>query len=398
MRHPTLLRAAVVALAVLMTAAPLDAQILRRARDAATRATEREVAKKVDETVTNAVTCVLGDRACAEKARSEGKEVELVDASGERVESAFVNFDFVPGERLLFADDFRADVVGDFPRRLEFVNGNLELAEWRGTRWLRGTSWPSTFTIPLPETLPERFTIEMEVVPGQDGRAMEIYFSEKPRHHVEARYFQGSLAGSIREGSNAVAEGRTADKVEAGTPFTLRVMADGRYVKVYVAGTRVANVPNAEIGRANAIRIELAGSTEHAGFVRNVRVAAGGRKLYDALNESGRVATQGIYFDTNSDAIRPESAPTLAEIAQMLKEHPDLRIAIEGHTDSTGDAAANRTLSERRAAAVRQALVEEHGIDTKRLESRGLGATIPAANNDTPEGRQQNRRVELVRI
>jgi OmpA-OmpF porin, OOP family len=175
-------------------------------------------------------------------------------------------------------------------------------------------------------------------------------------------------------------------------------MAEGKYVKVYMNSVRVANVPNAELGRANRIVVEFDGTAEHPAFFRNFRVAAGGRKLYDALAAEGRVATQGIYFDTGSDRLRPESSPTLKEIATMLKEHADLRLAIEGHTDNVGQASANQTLSEARAAAVRKHLVESYGVDASRLESRGLGATKPVGPNDTSEGRQSNRRVELVRL
>ena len=128
-----------------------------------------------------------------------------------------------------------------------------------------------------------------------------------------------------------------------------------------------------------------------------VRIATGGRDLYESLTRDGRVATQGILFSTNSDVIRPESTPTLKEIGEMLRAHPELQLQIEGHTDSDGDDAYNLELSGRRAAAVRIYLVEAFGIDAGRLETSGFGESKPAADNATPEGRQQNRRVELVR-
>jgi outer membrane protein OmpA-like peptidoglycan-associated protein len=124
---------------------------------------------------------------------------------------------------------------------------------------------------------------------------------------------------------------------------------------------------------------------------------AGGRNLYDALAEKGRVATQGIYFDTGSDRLRPESTPTLKEIAAMLEEHPELSLTIEGHTDNVGAAAVNQALSEKRAAAVRQYLIDSKGIAAGRISAAGFGATKPSMANDTPEGRQNNRRVELVK-
>jgi OmpA-OmpF porin, OOP family len=179
-----------------------------------------------------------------------------------------------------------------------------------------------------------------------------------------------------------------------------RIMVDGKYTKVYMNGVRVANAPNADLGRSNKLQFWVPGYDSdgvQATLVGPIRIAAGGKKLYDALAEKGRVATQGIYFDTGSDAIRQESAPTLKEIGTMLKEHPELKLTIEGHTDNVGKAESNQTLSEKRAAAVRQYLIDNYQVDGARLEAKGLGQTKPIGANDTAEGRQQNRRVELVK-
>ena len=81
----------------------------------------------------------------------------------------------------------------------------------------------------------------------------------------------------------------------------------------------------------------------------------------------------------------------------MLKEHPELALTIEGHTDNVGKPESNQALSEKRAAAVRQYLVDNYQIDGARLQAKGLGQTKPVGGNDTAEGRQQNRRVELVK-
>jgi outer membrane protein OmpA-like peptidoglycan-associated protein len=132
-------------------------------------------------------------------------------------------------------------------------------------------------------------------------------------------------------------------------------------------------------------------------MIGDVRIAAGGRKLYDALAEKGAVATQGVLFATASAEVRPESGPTLKEIAAMLAEHPELKLTIEGHTDNAGDAAANQALSQARAEAVRQALVDGYKVDGARLVAQGFGASKPAGANTTPEGRAANRRVELVK-
>jgi len=179
----------------------------------------------------------------------------------------------------------------------------------------------------------------------------------------------------------------------------IAISVDGQHVKAYANEKRVFNAPNANLGRSNKIFINMNGwSAELPRMIANVRVAAGGKKLYDALAEKGRVATQGVLFDTGSDRIRPESTPTLKEIGTMLKEHPDLNLMIEGHTDNVGAAASNQSLSEKRAEAVRQHLIKTYGVDESRLQAKGYGTSKAATTNDTPEGRQQNRRVELVKL
>ena len=105
-----------------------------------------------------------------------------------------------------------------------------------------------------------------------------------------------------------------------------------------------------------------------------------------------------LVAELGADSLSMYVNKTLKEIGEMLQERGDLRIAIEGHTDNVGDAGANQQLSERRAAAVKAYLEREFGVTGTRLEARGMGASQPAADNGTPEGRQQNRRVELVQL
>jgi outer membrane protein OmpA-like peptidoglycan-associated protein len=136
-----------------------------------------------------------------------------------------------------------------------------------------------------------------------------------------------------------------------------------------------------------------------AGFsVRYSKVSfPSGGKLEQQLASDQRVDVYGIYFDVNSDRIRPESDPVLREVADALQRNPQWQVTIDGHTDSIGSAQANMDLSRRRSEAVRAALVERYGIAAARLSTRGYGATLPKDTNETPEGRARNRRVELVR-
>jgi OOP family OmpA-OmpF porin len=115
-----------------------------------------------------------------------------------------------------------------------------------------------------------------------------------------------------------------------------------------------------------------------------------------AIRESGRVALYGIYFDSGKAEIKPDSKPSLGEIAELLASENSMRLLVVGHTDTDGNFAANRELSERRAAAVVKALVSTYGIASSRLTPVGIGFSSPVATNRTADGKAKNRRVELV--
>lgn len=422
-RSSLALQRAVVALAaVALLPLAADAQSLgdrlkKKAKEAAERSVERRVETKSTEATDaaldkaeNSVKCAATDKKCIDKAKKEGKTVVTSDESssdaapasttpGAKRAAGATNTgkDFTPGTRVLYATDFKRDEVGDFPRAFELLEGNFEVADVDGVRYLRATSF-GAFEIPLKETLPEQFTIEFDFK-GVGGWPTEIYFVDKDeasdRHYVHLLPDQGGIRGGSNKSTYNVTSGYKAEK-DAIVP--VQIMADGRYVKVYINGTRVANAPNADLGRNRAIRFSVRASDDYPLLLGNFRIAAGGKDLYKALDESGRVTAEGIFFDTNSDRIRPESEAALKEIGDMLAKHGDLRLMIEGHTDNVGGTAKNQTLSEQRAAAVKQYLVTKHGIAADRLESKGFGASKAAGDNATEEGRQKNRRVELVKL
>lgn len=119
-------------------------------------------------------------------------------------------------------------------------------------------------------------------------------------------------------------------------------------------------------------------------------------QMEQAIADSGKVALYGILFDFDKDVVKPESKPTLDEIAKLLQAKPDMKLKIVGHTDNEGTAEYNLDLSTRRAANVVAALTSVYGIAPGRLTSEGAGLTQPIASNDTEEGRAKNRRVELI--
>ena len=115
------------------------------------------------------------------------------------------------------------------------------------------------------------------------------------------------------------------------------------------------------------------------------------------LSKTGKVALYGILFDLDKTEIKPESKPALDEIAKLLKQIPDLKLLVVGHTDNQGDIQYNHDLSRRRAESVVKALGTNYGIAPERLSAYGVGTLAPTASNDSEEGRAKNRRVELVK-
>jgi len=126
-------------------------------------------------------------------------------------------------------------------------------------------------------------------------------------------------------------------------------------------------------------------------------VTADASSIADELSKSGHIALYGIHFETAKATILPDSETVLAEVAKMLQQNRDVKVSIEGHTDNVGSAAANQTLSEKRAQAV-VAWLSSHGIEGSRLQAKGWGASKPVDDNATEDGRAKNRRVELVKI
>jgi OOP family OmpA-OmpF porin len=133
-----------------------------------------------------------------------------------------------------------------------------------------------------------------------------------------------------------------------------------------------------------------------------VVVGAMENKMVDAaamakgLGDKGHIALYGIYFDTDKATLKPESAPTLAEIAKLLSSQPALNVFVVGHTDNQGSYEHNMTLSRQRADAVAAALAGSYRIARGRMKTAGVGYLAPVGSNTTDEGRALNRRVELV--
>ena len=185
--------------------------------------------------------------------------------------------------------------------------------------------------------------------------------------------------------------------------FTAKGSRDGQNLSVAVfvdessgGNWRRGNMPKAVAFKPGEILIGV--DIVAAKSVENKMVVVKAEDMAKALDQTGKVDVYGILFDVDKTAVKPESKQTLDEVAKLLKANPTLKLEISGHTDNTGTAGHNMTLSAGRASAVVQALVKDYGIAATRLQAKGYGDAKPVAPNDSDANKAKNRRVELRRL
>jgi OOP family OmpA-OmpF porin len=378
-----------------LTAVPTSAQsqigALRKRAEEAKKKAEEVAAKKP-----------AADTAPTSTTRAQGAPPSQAVKPDAKV---WENYDFVPGSKILFFTDFSEDRAGNFARGLRYVSGPIEVVERDDVKMLRSTA-RSTLLIPVGRVLPQRFTLELDVVTMNSGindqivleggrqrdrgdKSAEVTWSPKGTYILGSGQDQATSPVSIPEavGSQLI-----------GNVSHVRVLMDSGYFKMFVNERRMYNNPDLRFRRDSVIRVEVHGSEAEPVFLTAIRVAESETDvLYDALVAKGRWATQGILFETGKADLKPESRPVLKEISSTLRKYADLKILIEGHTDNVGSAVSNLTLSDARAAAVKAALASEYGVDAARITTKGLGDSKPSTSNATALGRAQNRRVEIVK-
>lgn len=319
-------------------------------------------------------------------------------ADAGRVSAVSTKFDYVPGDVVLFLDDFRQDEVGEFPAHWALAQGTYEVAEMSGERWLRCTSADGRIRMkrtraPLPEfwTLefdfwgqePMSQAINVRGLAKADGMAWEASFAQGR----DLAFRTGEIVSSTPLEGDAPVEGR----------HHVMLMARGTALKVYIDRQRMVNVPDVSAAAGMPDEIEFRMFSSSRPMIANVRLAEGCRPAKDML-AAGKLVTYGIRFATGSDVVLPESAPILRQVAAYLETNPAVRLRITGHTDNVGQPAANLDLSKRRAAAVARVLSEQFAIAADRFATDGKGDTQAVQSNASPEGRAMNRRVEFAKL
>jgi len=222
-----------------------------------------------------------------------------------------------------------------------------------------------------------------------DAASMETFDAKGKRFFVTDNYVNYNVFNSLNK------------KL---TPIHVACWIQKQRIRVWLNEKKLYDLPKALAPDAdiNQLRLEVGGysgpSENFQYYVSNFKVAVAAPDTRSKLITEGKWSTTGLLFDVNSDKIKPESYGVLKEIASTLTENPDVKVKIIGHTDSDGDDTKNLDLSKRRAAAVKATLNKEFNIDVSRMETDGMGETKPVADNKTPEGKAQNRRVEFVKL
>ena len=132
-------------------------------------------------------------------------------------------------------------------------------------------------------------------------------------------------------------------------------------------------------------------------FIKNIRIAKGAKPLYKRAFTDGKIIVHGITFDIGKASLKPTGIGPINKIYKLMKKNKDLKFSVEGHTDSDGSDDSNMKLSKERAKTIVAKLIEL-GISSDRLSSKGFGESKPLSDNDSPEGKANNRRVEFIRI
>jgi len=411
-----------------------SAQILDKIKNK----TKQRADQKVDQTIDKGLDEVEGKNKKEKVKTDEDGDVKIKNEEGPKSNpqglKAYSKYDFVPGEKIVYAEDFAQDVVGEFPLKWN-TNGTGEIVTIEGLpgKWLQitgGTKYESPYSNNLPENYTVEFDLVMEFKASMHVPSIEFLIvnnKAKSTYQPGMRLMIAPQAGtySSDEEQNSIDRIRLVSFNEKGErylegkdqligefykynhksiPVHVAIWIQKERARVWINQTKVYDLPRAI--PAGLVLTNVALETEYYGssnenykyFISNLKIAVAAPDTRSKLITEGKWSTTGILFDVNSDKIKPTSYGTLKEIATILTENADVKVKIIGHTDADGDDAKNLDLSKRRAAAVKTALSKEFNIDASRLDTDGMGETKPVADNNTSEGKAQNRRVEFIKL
>jgi OmpA-OmpF porin, OOP family len=307
---------------------------------------------------------------------------------------------FIPGEKTIFYDDFSDMGPDDAPAHFKVRGASPEL---RGSGNLKQLTMLAKTTLsPNLTALPANFTYEAEMAFDTGTSCVnteQVYYSKNTevfRFFMSACKEYTDVIASLRAPYSEL--GRKRINTAWNQPKTLQMWFQNGRFRVFLDGEKQLDVNQVVLQPVDKVELDNSFTANNGSIgYRMVRFAESTPDFSQVISSSGRYVTHGILFDTDSDRMKAESAAVIQSIARGLENNPNLKLLIEGHTDSVGNADHNLDLSRRRAEAVKSVLTSQFNIDPARLSTSGLGATKPIDSNDTPQGRSQNRRVELVK-
>ncbi|MBI9062023.1 MAG: OmpA family protein [Marinilabiliaceae bacterium] len=319
---------------------------------------------------------------------------------------AWSKFDFVPGDEVIFEDGPDSmEENGEFPSRWDLVGGQVEIANVNGENVIMFIEG-SPMIIPYlknssEDYLPDVFTVEFDMYTPKGGNRFQFYLTDRKNQRTSKS--QELQITPIRvnppNGNSVEHSSRDHSYCENGCWTRVSLAYTKGKLKVYLDDTRLINIPHYE-GNPSGITIQAyfaSMSDQKPFYLKNIRIAKGGVKYYDRVLNDGKIVCNGIRFDVNKTTLKPESMGPINKIYQLMQKKPDLKFSVEGHTDADGEDTKNQTLSEGRAQAVVNQLVQM-GISADRLSSKGYGESKPVDNNASPEGKANNRRVEFIKL
>ena len=329
--------------------------------------------------------------------------------------SSTSKYDFVPGDKIIYYDDFSQDAIGDFPA-LWTSNGSGEVktVNIASGNWFHMNGEDAVYCYTAELDLPDNFIVEFDIIPdevNQYGIQFTLYNDwEDDSKELNEDLFPGlgglhlALDHDRWESRGYKGDEDWIDGVATKNPVIREqlnhviIWIQKRRVRVYHQDEKVLDMPTNIYTGVKFNRMRFSG-WDRSSFplVSNLKITTASPDMRSKLITEGKLITYGITFDVNKAVVKSESYGTLKSIADVLKENETVKVKIIGHTDSDGDDAKNLELSNLRAVSVKNELVKSFGIDASRMETEGSGETSPVAPNDTPANKAMNRRVEFIK-